>query len=632
MAPDVEPGSGDTPSDPADLPVQPDATPADATPAHATHLRVDAHPVPVRRPARAVPMILSTTLVLGSAMTVGFVGSSITHREGWSVQYAAPEPVAGAAFGVQPAAYEPPSEDVQLDRVVKMLDQSDEALGGDAAAVSATVLQARSELGMLLATYQAQQAAAKVAPAAGGAADEPAAEAPDGLSTDPLPATPPAPAPLAPVAPVAPQVPGASGAVDGQGLTPSTGTTPAVPGATDPALASAAANPVVPAPTSPTGSQDPLATGPDQAAPAGPGGDTPSGTGEGAPADGAADGFDPETGLPAGADPTDAPDPTDDEAPTHEGLVTIDDVVAAATQLAELMGPAYALAAVGVVPADGQVPADMTLADQLAAAVAKYADSTAQYANGQLPDSALCPLAFAPGQSLRCDAAEQLEALAAEYQKAFGKPLRITDSYRSYDDQVAVKAAKPFLAAVPGTSQHGWGLAIDVGSPVSTGTSAEYQWMRLHAPDYGWDNPTWARPGGRKLEPWHFEFYAAGAMPDRYTPGAEGTPTAPAVPTVPTKPTSPPATPAPSPTTPAPAPTTPVPTDPPTTPTPTPTPTEPTPTPTPTTPEPTPTEPTPTTPAPTDPPTTPAPSPSPTESSVAPSTSPTNIPSPTSVS
>ncbi|WP_336708064.1 M15 family metallopeptidase [Oerskovia sp. USHLN155] len=599
----------------------------------------------VRRPARAVPMILSSTLVLGSVMTVGFVGSSITHRESWSVQYAAEEPVAGAAFGVQPPAYEPPSEDVQLDRVVKMLDRSDEVIGADAA-VSETVLQARSELGMLLATYQAQQAAAGGGPR--GSVDAPGPVAPGALPGEGLATPPAAPDPLTPTTPDAPAAPGAPGVVDGQAPTapPATGT-PSTVVPVGPGVA-AAANPVVPPPTTPDdgpGAADAQATDLDPGTATDGTATAGAPTAPAAPAGGAGDGFDPETGLPS--DP--APDPTDDEAPSHEGLVTIDDVVAAATRLAELMGPAYALAAVGVVPADGAVPIGDTLADQLAAAVAKYADSTSQYANGQLPDSVLCPLAFAPGQSLRCDAAEQLEALAAEYQKAFGKPLRITDSYRSYDDQVAVKAAKPFLAAVPGTSQHGWGLAIDVGSPVSTGKSAEYLWMRLHAPDYGWDNPTWARPDGRKPEPWHFEFYAAGAMPDRYTPGAEGTPTAPPSPTAPTSPTSPPA-PAPSPTTPVPTPTptTPAPTDPPTTPTPTPTTPEPTPTPTPTTPTPTPTTPeptpTPTTPepTPTDPPTTPVPSPttpSPTESvapssapSTAPSTSPTNIPAPTATS
>ncbi|WP_369824437.1 M15 family metallopeptidase, partial [Cellulosimicrobium sp. CUA-896] len=120
---------------------------------------------------------------------------------------------------------------------------------------------------------------------------------------------------------------------------------------------------------------------------------------------------------------------------------------------------------------------------------------------------------------MRCDAAEQLEALAAEFQKEFGKRLAITDSYRTYESQVRLKAIKPYLAAVPGTSQHGWGLAIDVGGTVPSGTSAEYVWLRTHGPDYGWDNPTWARPGGIKPEPWHFEFFGAGPMPDRYTPG-----------------------------------------------------------------------------------------------------------------
>ncbi|MFJ2298884.1 M15 family metallopeptidase [Oerskovia paurometabola] len=618
--------------DQADRPNEPARPPAEP------HDHVDARHA--RRPARAVPLILSSTLVLGSAMTVGFVGSSITHREAWSVQYAADEPVAGAAFGVQPPAYEPPSEDVQLDRVVKMLDRSDEVLGTDAA-VSEPVLQARSELGMLLATYQAQQAAA--GGGARGSVDAPGPVSPGALPGEDLATPPAAPTPLAPTPPETPGEPGAPGAGTGQASTvpPATGT-PSTLVPTGPGV-QPAANPVVPPPTTTDegyGAADVLATDPDPYAPGAAGAVTPglpvpltTATTPTPPADGAADGFDPETGLPAAPAP-DPADPTDDEAPSYEGLVTIDDVVAAATRLAELMGPAYALAAVGVVPADGQVPADMTLADQLAAAVAKYADSTSQYANGQLPDAVLCTLAFAPGHSLRCDAAEQLEALAAEYQKAFGKPLRITDSYRSYDDQVAVKAAKPFLAAVPGTSQHGWGLAIDVGSPVSTGTSAEYQWMRLHAPDYGWDNPTWARPDGRKPEPWHFEFYAAGAMPDRYEPGAETTPTAPPVPTAPASPSTPPPAPSPTNPVPTPTPTTPVPTDPPPTPTPTPTPTtpEPTPTtppPTPTTPEPTPTTPAPT-PDPTDPPTTPAPSP--TESSVAPSTSPTNIPAPTATS
>jgi hypothetical protein len=127
----------------------------------------------------------------------------------------------------------------------------------------------------------------------------------------------------------------------------------------------------------------------------------------------------------------------------------------------------------------------------------------------------LCPLPFAPGHMLRCDAAERLTALSAKFEKEFGYPIPLTDSYRPYAMQVAVKGTKPHLAAIPGTSNHGWGLAIDLDGPIAGGDSPEYVWLRLHAPDYGWDNPSWARLGGAKPEPWHFEFFAAGSIPNR---------------------------------------------------------------------------------------------------------------------
>ncbi|MGN0112513.1 MAG: D-alanyl-D-alanine carboxypeptidase family protein, partial [Cellulosimicrobium funkei] len=246
------------------------------------------------------------------------------------------------------------------------------------------------------------------------------------------------------------------------------------------------------------------------------------------------------------------------------GDVTLEDVLASATTLAELLGTD--LVPVGVVPAAGATAlAGTTLAERLAEVVERYAGSTAQYQNGRIPPEALCALDFAPGKTLRCDAAEQLEALAAEFEKEFGYALKITDAYRPYDEQVRLKAVKPYLAAVPGTSQHGWGLAIDVGGNVPSGTSLEYVWLRTHGPDYGWDNPAWARPNGSKPEPWHFEFFAAGKMPTRYTPAESSAPSTPQKPAGPSAP-------APKPTTP-PAPQPPAPT-----PTPTPTPTEPPPT------------------------------------------------------
>lgn len=305
------------------------------------------------------------------------------------------------------------------------------------------------------------------------------------------------------------------------------------------------------------------------------------------------------------------------------GIVRLVDVVAAADRLATLLDIAIAMP-------NSQLPTaanGVTLADQLAQIVAKYGTSTDQYENGRIPASALCGLSFSPGHALRCDAAERLDALAAKFQAAFGHPLAITDSYRSLDAQIALKAIKPVLAAVPGTSQHGWGLAVDLGGTVPSGTSPEYIWLRTNAPDYGWDNPAWARPSGSKPEPWHFEFFGGGPMPTRYTPAEPTTkatvppvggttPVAPVVPVDPAVPGPAPVTPTPTPT-PSPSPT---PTDPPSpTPSPTPTPTDPpSPTPTPTPSE----EPTPT-PTPSEEPTptpTPSEAPAPTEAPSAPAT------------
>jgi len=197
--------------------------------------------------------------------------------------------------------------------------------------------------------------------------------------------------------------------------------------------------------------------------------------------------------------------------------VTFDDVVVAATRLATLLDPATTTLEAGILPAgaDGAAASRATLTASLLEVVDRYGKSTAGYANGRIPASALCPLEFAPGHMLRCDAAEQLTALNVEYEKEFGVPIPMTDSYRPLDVQIRLKATKGYLAATPGTSNHGWGLAVDLSTPISGGRSAEYVWMRVHAPDYGWDNPSWARLTGAKPEPWHFEFFAAGPIPDR---------------------------------------------------------------------------------------------------------------------
>jgi hypothetical protein len=127
------------------------------------------------------------------------------------------------------------------------------------------------------------------------------------------------------------------------------------------------------------------------------------------------------------------------------------------------------------------------------------------YPNGFIPRTALCPIGIGP-HILRCDAAAAFAALDEAYLRAFGVPLCVTDSYRTFDAQVRLYGEKPALAAVPGTSNHGWGLAVDLcGGAESFGTPV-HAWLAATAPALGWVNPSWARPGAGREEPWHWEF------------------------------------------------------------------------------------------------------------------------------
>ncbi|MGY1785723.1 D-alanyl-D-alanine carboxypeptidase family protein [Geodermatophilus sp. SYSU D00698] len=130
------------------------------------------------------------------------------------------------------------------------------------------------------------------------------------------------------------------------------------------------------------------------------------------------------------------------------------------------------------------------------------------YPNGLIPPSALCPIGVG-GHSLRCDAAAAWRAMSAAFASAFGQPICITDSYRTYAGQVRLYGEKPALAAVPGTSNHGWGLAVDLCGGIDGFGTPQYAWMVANAGRFGWLHPTWADPGNGREEPWHWE-YAGG--------------------------------------------------------------------------------------------------------------------------
>lgn len=135
--------------------------------------------------------------------------------------------------------------------------------------------------------------------------------------------------------------------------------------------------------------------------------------------------------------------------------------------------------------------------------------AAAGYPNGLIPTSALCGIGIKIGSGaavLRCDAAAAFRKLAPAYAQAFGHPICLTDAYRSYAQQVAVYRERPSLAAVPGTSNHGWGLAVDLCGGLQTAGSPQDRWMHANAGRFGWAHPKWAEPGGSRPEPWHWEF------------------------------------------------------------------------------------------------------------------------------
>ncbi|MGI9063773.1 MAG: D-alanyl-D-alanine carboxypeptidase family protein [Pseudonocardiaceae bacterium] len=127
------------------------------------------------------------------------------------------------------------------------------------------------------------------------------------------------------------------------------------------------------------------------------------------------------------------------------------------------------------------------------------------FPNGLIPVSALCPIGVG-SHRLRCDAAQQFGAMNQAFTAQFGRSLCVTDSYRTFAGQIDLYASRPALAAVPGTSNHGWGLAMDMCGGIESFGTPQWGWMKANAPSFGWVHPPWAAPGRGREEPWHWEY------------------------------------------------------------------------------------------------------------------------------
>lgn len=129
------------------------------------------------------------------------------------------------------------------------------------------------------------------------------------------------------------------------------------------------------------------------------------------------------------------------------------------------------------------------------------------YDNGKMPKSKLDELSWAKGEYLRPDAAKDFEKLNKAFKKKFGSDIQVTDSYRDYAEQVRLKNIKGKWAATPGTSNHGWAMAVDLGSGINNFGTEQHEWMKRNASEYGWKHPDWAEPSGSLPEPWHWEYW-----------------------------------------------------------------------------------------------------------------------------
>ncbi|HEY0002712.1 MAG TPA: M15 family metallopeptidase [Actinoplanes sp.] len=121
----------------------------------------------------------------------------------------------------------------------------------------------------------------------------------------------------------------------------------------------------------------------------------------------------------------------------------------------------------------------------------------AAYGNGRIPADALEKVGNTR-HKLWAPAAQSLNQMIADAEKA-GVKIGITDSYRPYDEQVDLARRKGLysqggLAAKPGTSEHGWGMATDLDL-----NNKAQAWMRANGEKYGFVENT-------PRESWHWAY------------------------------------------------------------------------------------------------------------------------------
>ena len=174
------------------------------------------------------------------------------------------------------------------------------------------------------------------------------------------------------------------------------------------------------------------------------------------------------------------------------------------------------------------------------------AEIRSRYQNGRIPESELKAsrwlkqLDDSKVALLLADAADSFDRMMDDFSKSdfhWKQKTWVTSSYRTYQKQVLLKQ-HPRLggaAATPGTSNHGWGTAVDFwwGLKIANRTDPKfreaafahpnYRWFFENAHRYGWYNPPRLRDGSGLEEWWHWEYHGYNGAPEpllaQYTQG-----------------------------------------------------------------------------------------------------------------
>jgi peptidoglycan hydrolase-like protein with peptidoglycan-binding domain len=121
--------------------------------------------------------------------------------------------------------------------------------------------------------------------------------------------------------------------------------------------------------------------------------------------------------------------------------------------------------------------------------------------NGRLSASELAPI---PGGELRKDAAAAWNAPGGPADAGL-RPTGSRSSYRTYAEQEyfwnLYQSGAGALAAYPGTSNHGWGIAVDLAEPWMR------DWIDAHGAKYGW------RKTEAMSEWWHVNYVGGVSFP-----------------------------------------------------------------------------------------------------------------------